>query len=82
MCIYGISNQELYMVVNDALDSIEGDFTKKQLVSVLDEIKRDYKYTSDKDAPPDKGKVVKGSVPKDSLTRKRSIKRRGLSRAN
>ena len=50
MCTYGISNQELYEAVNDCLDSVEGDFTRKQLNSVLDEIKRDYKYVSDEDA--------------------------------
>ena len=49
MGTYGISNHELYMAIDAALDNIEGDFTKAQLVSVLDEIKRDYKYTSDND---------------------------------
>jgi len=47
MGTYGISNQELYEALSDVLDNIEGDFTRKQLKTICDEIARDYEYVSD-----------------------------------
>jgi len=47
MGIYKISEQEIYNAVNDCLDTLEGDFDKKTLHRALDEVKKEYKYTSD-----------------------------------
>ena len=59
MGTYGVSNQELYEVINDALDNIQGDFTRKQLKTICAEIANDYEYVSDvenkKSRQPDKG---------------------------
>jgi hypothetical protein len=47
MGTYKFSNQELYDAITNCLDLLEGDFTRAQLITILDEIKHEYPYVSD-----------------------------------
>ena len=40
MCQYRVSDKELYDRMTDALDNIEGDFTKEQLLKALKRLQK------------------------------------------
>lgn len=47
MGVYRLGKSELKDAVKDALDDIEGDFTRQELKDALAEVGREYKYVCD-----------------------------------